>query len=100
MGITTGKVKHTEKVGNHPHANVIYRLVIMRGGEYKCRVFEMYLQLKSQQVKSIMYMYVCVCAYIVPKLHGNHQPKIYNRYTHIKESKHNTEESSNHKRRE
>ena len=29
----------------------------MRGGEYKCRIFEMHLKLRDQQLKTIMYTY-------------------------------------------
>ena len=57
MGKLTSKGKHTVKVGNHPHTNLISKLVIMRGGEYKCRIFEMHLKLRDQQLKTIMYTY-------------------------------------------
>ena len=29
----------------------------MRGGEYKCRVFKMYLKFRDQQLKTITYIY-------------------------------------------
>ena len=35
MGKLTGKGKHTVKVGNHPHTNMISKLVIVREGKYK-----------------------------------------------------------------
>ena len=35
MGKLTGKGRHTVKVGKHPHANLISKRVIMRGGEDK-----------------------------------------------------------------
>ena len=53
----TGKGKHTIKVGNHPHTNVISKPVIKIGGEDKCRIFEMHLKLRDQQLKTIMYTY-------------------------------------------
>ena len=40
MGKLTGKGKHTIKVGNHPHTNMISKLAIVRRGEYKCRILE------------------------------------------------------------
>ena len=46
MGKLTRKGKRTVKVGNHPHRNMISKSVIMRGGEYKCRIFGMHLKLK------------------------------------------------------
>ena len=36
---------------------MISKPVIMRGGEYKCRIFEMHLKLRDQQLKTIMHMY-------------------------------------------
>ena len=57
MGKLTDKGKHIEKVGNHPHTNMISKLVIMREEEYKCKIFEMHLKLGDQQLKIIMYMY-------------------------------------------
>ena len=53
----TSKGKHTVKVRNYPHKNMIYKQVIMRGAEYKCRLFEMHLKLRNQQLKTIMYVY-------------------------------------------
>ena len=50
----------------------------MRRGEYKFRILEMHLKLRDQQLKTILYIYI-------PKPHGNHKTKIYNRYTHTKE---------------
>ena len=73
----TGKGKHIVKVGNHPHTKLVERLkgisskiicihhkqlrdtqnnemynmmsktVIVREGEYKCRVFKMHLKLRD-----------------------------------------------------
>ena len=36
---------------------MISKEVIMRGGEYKCRVFKMHLKLRDQQLKTIMHLY-------------------------------------------
>ena len=36
---------------------MISKPVIMRGGEYKCRIFEMHLKLRDQQLKTIIHMY-------------------------------------------
>ena len=33
------------------------KTVIVRGGEYKCRVFKMHLKLRHQPLKTIMYTY-------------------------------------------
>ena len=44
-------VKANIKVGNHPHTNMISKPVIIRGQEYKCRIFEMHLKLRDQQLK-------------------------------------------------
>ena len=43
---------------------MISKPVIVRGGEYKCRIFEMHLKLRDQQLKTIMYVCVYVCVYI------------------------------------
>ena len=89
MGKLTSKGKHTVKVGNHPHTNMILKPVIVRGGEYKCRIFETHLKLRDQQPKTIMHIYR-----LLYQNHGNRKPKIYNRYTHKrKQSKHNTKDS-------
>ena len=45
------------KVGNHPHTNMISKAIIMRGGEYKCRIFEVHLKLRDHQLKTITYIY-------------------------------------------
>ena len=53
----TSKGKHTVKVGNHPHTNMTSKPVIVRGGEYKCRILEMHLKLSEQLLKTILYIY-------------------------------------------
>ena len=58
MGKLTSKGKHTVKVGNHPHTNnLISKSAIVRGGEYKCRILEMHLKLRDQQL-NLVYMYI------------------------------------------
>ena len=47
----TSKGKHTIKVENHPHTNIIPKPVIIRGQEYKCRILEIRLKLRDQQLK-------------------------------------------------
>ena len=44
MKCLTSKGKHIIKVGNHPPTNMILKPAIVRRGEYKCRILEMYLQ--------------------------------------------------------
>ena len=53
----TSKGKHTVKVGNHPHTNMISKSAIMRKGEYKYRILEMHLKLKDQQLKTVLFTY-------------------------------------------
>ena len=50
MGKLTGKDKCTVKVGNHLHKNMVSKPAILRGGEYKCKILEMYLKLRDQGV--------------------------------------------------
>ena len=39
---------------------------IVRRGDYKCKILEIHLKLRDQQLKTILYvyMYICVCVYI------------------------------------
>ena len=53
----TSKRKHTVKVGNHPHTNMVSKPAIVRRGEHKCRILEMHLKLKEQQLKTIFFIY-------------------------------------------
>ena len=50
------KGKHTVNVGNHPHANMISKPANLRRGEYKCKVLQMHLKLRDQQLKPVLYM--------------------------------------------
>ena len=56
MGKLNGKGKNTVKVGNHPQTNMISKPVIVRVGEYKGRVFKIHLQLRDQQLKTVLYL--------------------------------------------
>ena len=58
MGELISKGKHTVKAGNYTNKNTVSKPIIMRGGEYKYRIFKMHLKLRVQQLKTIMYMYV------------------------------------------
>ena len=40
----TGKGKHTVKVGNNLHTNMIFKTAMVREGEYRCRILEMHLK--------------------------------------------------------
>ena len=57
MGKLTGKSKHAVKVRNHPHTNMTSKPAIVRRGEYKCRILEMHLKLRDQQLKTTLYIY-------------------------------------------
>ena len=57
MGKLTSKGKHTVKVGNHPHTNMVSKPAIVRRGEHKCRILEMHLKLKDHQLKTISFIY-------------------------------------------
>ena len=86
MGKLTGKGKHTVKLGNHPHTNVISKPATMRRRGYKCRKWELPLKLRDQQLKTTFIYTEC---YI--KCHRKCKQKTCNRYTHKKEKqqKHN-----------
>ena len=48
--------KHKIKVGNHLHTNMTSKPAIVRR-EHKCRILEMHLKLKDQQLKKILFIY-------------------------------------------
>ena len=81
MGKLTSKGKHTVKVGNHPHTR----------REYKCRIQEMHLKQRDQQLKTIFYIY----RLLYQNLTGTtNQESTVETYTHKgKQSKHNTKDS-------
>ena len=39
---------------------MIPKTVIMRGGKYKCRVFDMHLKLRDHQLKIIPFIYIYI----------------------------------------
>ena len=82
MGKLTIKSKHTVKVGNYPLTNMISKQAIMRRGEYKCRILEMHLKLRDQQLKTTFCIYIYTA---ISKPNGKCKPENYNRYTHKKE---------------
>ena len=53
----TDKGKHIVKVGNHVHTNMISKPATVRRGENKCRILEMHLKLKEQQIKTSLFAY-------------------------------------------
>ena len=55
----TGKGKHAIKVRNNPHTSILSKPMIVRGGEYKYRLFETHLKLRDNLKQSC-----CVCIYI------------------------------------
>ena len=52
----TSKGIHTVKIGSHPCTIIPPKSEIMRRGGYKCRTLEMHLQLRDQQLKTILYI--------------------------------------------
>ena len=91
MGKLTGKGKHTVKVGNHPHTNMISKPAIMRRGEYKCKILEMHLKLKNQQLKTILYIYRLPYQNLM--VTANWKSTIDTHTKEKKQSKHNTKAS-------
>ena len=53
----TSKGKQKVKVGNHLNTDMISKLAIVRRGEHKCRILEMHLKVKDQQLKTILFTY-------------------------------------------
>ena len=52
MGKFTGKGKHIAKMGNHLYTCMISNPVIVRGGEYKCRIFETHFNTHKKKRES------------------------------------------------
>ena len=59
-----GKGKHTVKVRNYPHTNMVSKPAIVQRGEYKCRILEMHLKLRDQRLKTILEIYIYIDCYI------------------------------------
>ena len=57
------------KVGNHPHTNMLPKAEIVKRGGYECRILEMHLQLRNQQLKTILCVCVCVCVCVCMCIH-------------------------------
>ena len=87
VGKLTGKGKHTVKVENHPHTNMISKPAIVRKEEYKCRILEIHLKLRDQQFSIILYIY----RLLYQNLMGTANKK--SNINKKKESKHNTKYS-------
>jgi len=76
------------KIENHPHTNMVSKPAILRKGEYKCRRMGTHFNLRDQQFKTILYIYID--SYIKTSC----KPKVSNRYTNLrKQSKQNTKDS-------
>ena len=82
----TGKGKHTLKVGNNLHTNMISKPAIVRGGEHKRRILEMHLKSKDKQLKIILFIYRLVYQNLMVMTNQ----KIYNRYTQKRKRNLNT----------
>ena len=52
------KGRHKAKVGNHLDKNIISKPTIVRKAEHKSRILEMHLNLKDQQFKRILFIYI------------------------------------------
>ena len=52
MGKFTGKGKHIAKMVNHLYTCMISNPVIVRGGEYKCRIFETHFNTHKKKRES------------------------------------------------
>ena len=89
MAKLNGKGKHTVKVGNHPNTN-ISKPAIVRGGEYKCRTFEMYLKLRDQHLKTIMNIQTAITK---PQGNSNQKSTMDIHTKKKKECKRNTKDS-------
>ena len=51
MGKIIDKGRHTVKIGNHQHINMLSKAATMKRGEYRGRKWELHLKLKEQQLK-------------------------------------------------
>ena len=52
----TGKGRHITRAGNNSHTNTTSKQAKMRR-EHKCRILEIHLKLREQQLKTILYVY-------------------------------------------
>ena len=52
----TGKGRHITRAGNNSHTNTTSKQAKMRR-EHKCRILEIHLKLREEQLKTILYVY-------------------------------------------
>ena len=89
----TSKDIHIVKLGNHPHGNMLPKPEIMRTGGYKCRILKTYLQLRDQQLKTIMYIYIYRLLYQNFVVTANPKSTIGSHTNKKKQPKHDTKDS-------
>ena len=97
----SGKGIHIVKVGSHPHTNMLPKSEIVRRRGYKCRILEMHLHLRDQQLKTILtYIDFSIKPKTTIYTHTNHLMVTPNQKSTIdthtnkkKQSKHNTKDS-------
>ena len=87
----TGKGKHTVKVGNHLHTNMIGKPEIVSKAEYKWRILEMVWKLRDQQLKTISYIYGLLYQNLMGT--ANRKSAIDTHTKKKKQSKHNRKDS-------
>ena len=76
---------------------MVLKPVIMRGGEYKGRIFEMHLKLRDQQLKTIMYIYRLLYQNLMVTTNEKSVIDIHTKKK--KESKNNTKDNQSHEKR-
>ena len=100
------KGMHIVKVGSHPYPDMLPKPEIMRRGGYECRTLEMCLQLKDQQLKTIIYVYIYVYthththSYIKTRVTTNQKSATDGHTNKKKQSRYNTKDDSHQTRRE
>ena len=87
----TSKSKHIVKVRDHPHTNMISKPATVRRGGYKGMTLEMHLQLKGQQLKTILCTYRLLYQNLM--VTANPKPAIDTHTNKKKQSIHNSKDS-------
>ena len=87
----TSKGIYTVKIGNHPCTIMLPKLEIMKRRGYKYRTLEINLQLRGQQLKTILY--VCGIIYQNFKITANQKYKIDTKTNRKNQLKYNTKYS-------
>ena len=87
----TSKSIHIVKLGNHPQTNMLPKPEIVRRGGYKCRILVIHLQLRKQQLKTILYIDRLLFQNFM--INANQNSTIDTHINKKKQSKHNTNES-------